>query len=319
MLSNHEITIPMKRNSLIIFLAAVLMSAMAYSQDAQPIYPRAKNLNDDIQKDLLYTEYVMSNGKGWSSLSEEKKGVILRLVDDFSTLKTVNAQPANTNDVENKKDNEAQLLAIRMAKSIRDVYLKQSLSAISTDYLNALKQILTNYKGEKDVKECIKDVDSMIVWVRLYNNMDNSLNQPFNKPQVTKVLIDASKSFNGLKAKNKKQYDEFVDKYWQLYYYEASIKLFQNLIKTVNNDSKMKTYRTPGEDYVFEALVRYVNIWKGMNNKKYEGKDKDVFKSFLFNNPYLKDLYQEYHMGMIANPTQQNTFLESRILQIKTN
>ena len=66
-----------------------------------------------------------------------------------------------------------------------------------------------------------------------------------------------------------------------------------------------------------DALVRYVNIWKELDNTKYGDIEKDVFKSYLFNNPYLKDLYLEYHMGMITNPTKQNIDLENKILQIK--
>lgn len=317
----------MKKNSLFVLLAALLLSTVASAQDNQStIYPRAKNLDNNTQKDLLYTEFVMSDGKGWNALSEEKKGALLNLADDCKRMYETNkdlekriTQMSKSVDDLNKKNNEAQSLAIKIATTIQNVYLKQPLSTISPDYLNAVKQILDNYKKEKTVKVCIKDIDSMIVWVKAYKDMDQSLNQPFNKSQVSKVLIQASKDIYGLKAKNKTQFDEFKDKYWQLYYYEASVKLFQNLIKTVNKDDKMKKYRVSGDSFVFEALVRYVNIWKELDNKKYEDKEKDVFKSFLFNNPYLKDSYQEYHMGMMTNPTQQNKELENKILQIKTN
>lgn len=73
----------------------------------------------------------------------------------------------------------------------------------------------------------------------------------------------------------------------------------------------MKTYRASGDDYIFEALVRYVNIWKGLDNKKYEEKEKNIFQLFILDNPYLSKKYQQYHMNMIANPTQQNTTLEN--------
>lgn len=331
----------MKAKFLSITIAGLVLIQTANAQLSQQRY---RNIGEEWQTKFLLLEYRLSDGKGWSEMSDLDKGIFLDFADSFGNLKKKNedleTRVITNNDEMDKRKKETQRLANAVSKNLHDNYLSQPLSSISSQYLVMMKKDLEGYKKYIPIKDtvtkCIDEINNVLEWVKVYDDIETALQQIYNKARSEQLLKKAETICSKMKNRNsneknvilkknyEKQYKEFNEKKILLECYSTSLMLFQDLINKVNNDKTIKKNRESNDNPLapIDILEKFKKIWTELDNKKdhYAGRTKgENFRVFIQKNPYLADKYEQYYQGIIFNPLEQNDILEKQILSIKVN
>lgn len=191
-------------------------------------------------------------------------------------------------------------------------YLKLPYSQISTEKLNQLKDNLSEYSSDKEVRIAISSIDKAILNASYMTEMKLALESPFDIP----VIIKARELFTNLKSKKKDfsdaQWKEFetLDKYLSRYY--SSVKAFQTMIKKNNgiiDQYGAGSLSTTLRDDCIEEIKTVFN--------QYE--EKEIRKGINVI-PYLKSRFEEYRKWAVSNPLNKKDNIiriESEILKLK--